>query len=269
MADRHVILALITDLGVRDPALAQFKAGVLALAHNFEFVDITHDIKPRDLLEAAFTLDRVYRDFPIRRTAFIVLVESLLGAPRRPLLATSMDYYYFAPDNGVLSFAYEHDDVSNVYHITAEHMITSPCGSLSAHRDVYASAVGWWVKGLDPTNFGDTVNDHVRVTLPKAQRTSPKEVKGIVLAVQRHGGLVTNISENDINAVRAELGPQVPFRAVLGDNSIPLLSGWAEGAPECVALYGPSGYVEIISAKGDASKTLSAKRGDAVAITFG
>src|SRR5687767_7980003 len=105
MAERHSIIALISDLGLRDPQIAQFKAAVLAINPLVHFVDVTHEIKSRGLLEAAFTLERVYRDFP-KRTVFVVLVDSVLGAPRRPILGVSMDYYYFAPDNGVLSFAY-------------------------------------------------------------------------------------------------------------------------------------------------------------------
>ena len=52
MSKRHSIIALITDLGQRDPAIAQFKASVLEVNPLVHFVDVTHEIKPRDLLEA-------------------------------------------------------------------------------------------------------------------------------------------------------------------------------------------------------------------------
>ena len=181
-----------------------------------------------------------------------------------------MDYYYFAPDNGVLSFAYEHDSVSNVYEVTAEHLITSNGGPLSQHRDIYGKAAGWLTKGIDSTNFGEPVTDHVRLNLPRATRTpGANEIKGMVLQVQRLGSLITNINENDINAVRQEVGAQVPFRAVVGDQSVPVAAGYVEGGPESLGVYGPAGYLEIISAKGDASKVLNAKRGDPVTVVFG
>ena len=268
MSERTSIIALISDLGTRDPALAQFKASVLAVNTNVRFVDVTHDIRPRDLLEAAFVLERVFREFQ-RRTVFVVLVDTLVAAPRRTVLAVSMDYYYFAPDNGVLSYAYQNDDLSKVYEVTAEHLVKLPAGPRAVHRDVFGPAVGWLTKGNDSSNFGEPLDNFVRTPLPQVARTSPSELKGMVLHVDRHGGLITNIHEGQVNAVRAEVGPQTPFRAVLSDVSIPVLGGWAEGAPETIAVYGPSGYLEIVSPKGDASKTLNSKRGDAVTVVFG
>ena len=268
MSERKSLIVLLSDLGQRDPAVAQFKAAVYAITTNIEFLDATHEIPPRNLLEGAFTLARLCKDFP-RRTAFVVLLEPVVGAPRRPILAVSMDYYYFAPDNGVLSFVYEEDDVSNVYGITAEHLVKTPTGPLSMHRDMYGTAVGWWAKGLDSSNFGEPLTDYQRVAIPKPQLNPPREMKGIVLHVSRNGGLVTNIHARDINALFAQAGQQVPFRVVMGDQSIPVVGGWAEGSPDVFATYGASSHLEIASAKADASKALNAKRGDAVTIVFG
>lgn len=268
MADRTSIVALISDLGTRDPTLAQFKSSVYAVNTNVEFVDVTHDIRPRDLLEAAFVLERTFRHFQ-RRAIFVVLVDSVLAMPRRAVLAVSMDYYYFAPDNGVLSYVYQNDDLSTVYEVTSEHMVSLPSRPRAMHLDVFGPAVGWLSKGTDSSNFGEPVDNYVKTPLPQVARTSPRELKGMVLHVDRYGALVTNIRENDINAVRAEVGPQVPFRAVLGDASVPVAAAWAEGGPETLAVYGSSGYLEIVAPKGDASKVLNGKRGDAVTVAFG
>lgn len=268
MSERKSLIVLLSDLGARDPAIAQFKSAVYQITSNIEFLDASHEIPPRNLLEGAFTLARLYKDFP-RRTAFVILLEAVVGAPRRPILAVSMDYYYFAPDNGVLSFVYEQDDVSTVYAITSEHLVRQPTGPLSMHRDMYGTAVGWWAKGLDSSNFGDPITDFQRVAVPKPQLVPPREMKGAILHVSRNGGLVTNVHTNDINAVFAQAGQQVPFRIVLGDQSIPVLGAWAEGAPDVFATYGASGHLEIVSAKADASKALNAKRGDAITIVFG
>ena len=54
MAERHFYVGIISDLGTRDPALAQFKASVLDVNPSVYFLDVTHEIKSRDLLEAAF-----------------------------------------------------------------------------------------------------------------------------------------------------------------------------------------------------------------------
>jgi hypothetical protein len=268
MAERISLVAVISDLGSHDPLVAQFRCAALNVNPNLEIVDISHEVRPHDLLEAAFLLERTYRDFPTR-TTFVVMVDQLLGVPRRPLLAVSMDYFYFAPDNGVLSYVYEHDSVSNVYHVTAEHYVKLPPGPLAAPRDTFGPAVGWLTKGIESANFGEAVQDHVKTPLPRAQRTSRNELKGMILCVDRYGSLVSNIHENDVNAVRHAVGPQEPFRAVIGDKSFPVVGGWAEGMPDVVAMYGSAAYVQVVSLKGDASKVVGAKRGDAIAIVFG
>ncbi len=268
MAERTPLIVLLSDLGSRDPAIAQFKAAVFGVTTNVKFLDATHEIEPRDLLEGAFTLACMFRDFA-RRTAFVVLVDPVLGAPRRSILAVSMDYFYFAPDNGVLSFVFEQDEISNVYGITAEHLVRPVEGPLSVHRDTFGTAVGWWAKGLDSSNFGEPITDYQRLALPKPQLVPPRELKGAVLQVSRHGMLVTNVHSNDINALYAQAGQKVPFRVVMGDQSISVASAWAEGAPDLFATYGAAGYLTIVSAKGSAAKTLNAKRGAPVSLVFG
>lgn len=267
-SERRSVIALITDLGTRDPTVSQFKAAVYAVNTNVEFVEITHEVKPHDLLEAAFLLERSYRDYPTR-AIFVVLVEQLLGAPRRPLLAVSMDYYYFAPDNGVLSFVYQTDSVSNVYHITADHYIKTQPGPLAPHADVYGPAVGWLTKGIESANFGDPVQDFVKTQLPTASRPAPNAIQGMVLHVDRFGSLITNISENQVNAVRHELGAQVPVRVVLGDKSVPMAGAYVEGGPEILGMFGHGGYLQVISARGEAATALGVKRGQTINVAFG
>lgn len=266
-AERIPLVALITDFGHRDPALVQFKAAALSVNPKIRFLDVSHEIRNRDLLEAAFLLERVYRDFPTR-TYFVVMVEQFTAAPRRPLLSVSMDYYYFAPDNGVLSFVYASDPPSNVYHVTAEHYIEHPVPPRNVHRDVYGRALGWLAKGIDSSNFGERVDDYVKLQVPQAQRSSPQEIQGSILQVERHGTCVTNIRYDMINAARGELGSDKRFKAQVKEKPIPIVGGWKEGGPELIAIYGPTGFLEIIAPKGDASKILEVKRGEAVRVLF-
>jgi hypothetical protein len=264
-AERIPVVALITDLGTRDPGVAQFKTAVLAVSPRTRFVDISLEVRPRDLLEAGFLLERCWRDFPIR-TYFVLLVDQLLAAPRRPLLSVSMDYYYFAPDNGVLSFQFESDPPSTVYHVTAEHYIDQPVPAGSVHRDVYGRAVGWLTKGIDSSNFGEVVEDYVRLAVPRAQRASPHAIHGQILHVDRHGSLVTNVPQTLIDAMRQEVGADKHLRAIVKDKAVPLVGRWPEGGPEACALYGASGYLEIVAPKGEASKVLDAGRTTAIQV---
>jgi S-adenosylmethionine hydrolase len=264
--DRLVVI--LSDLGTRDPAICQFKAAVVTINPEVRFLDATHEIRPHDLLEAAFTLGRIFEEFP-SRTIFALLLDQHRGAPKRPLLAVTMEHFYFAPDNGVLSFVYRKDPPSSVYHVTAEHYIETTAAPLAHHSQVYGSAVGWLSKGIESSNFGEPVTDFVQTQLPTAQRPQPQQIAGMVLHVDRFGSLVTNIPADLINATRHALGAQVPFQARIGDAPVPIIGGWQEGGPEVFGLYNASGFLEVCSAKGEAAKVLGAKRGDAAHVLFG
>jgi S-adenosylmethionine hydrolase len=266
--DNDRLVVVISDLGSRDPAVSSFKAAVLGVNRKVAFIDVSHEVRPHDLLEAAFLLERIFRSYPTR-TIFVLLVDQLRGLPRRPLLAVTMDHFFFAPDNGVLSYVYQNDPPSNVYHVTAEHYINQRAGALSHPGEVYGTAVGWLSKGIESSNFGEPVTDFVRTQVPQAQRSDPKTIQGMILHVDRFGSLVTNIPAGLINAARHELGAEVGFQARVGEKAVPVLGAWKEGGPEAFALYGPSGYLEICSAKGEAAKVLGAKRGDAAHVVFG
>ena len=75
-------IAFITDFGTRDHYVGAMKGVVLGICPEVSLVDITHEIRPRDLLEAAFVLERSFREFQ-RRTVFVVMVDSALAMPRQ------------------------------------------------------------------------------------------------------------------------------------------------------------------------------------------
>ena len=85
MQDRPVI-TLTTDFGHEDPFVGVMKGVILKINPHAEIVDITNDIRPHDIREAAFTIGANYRFFP-DDTIHIVVVDPGVGSQRRPKLA--------------------------------------------------------------------------------------------------------------------------------------------------------------------------------------
>jgi len=71
-------------------------------------VDITHNIMPFDLLDAAAG-DWLGVFLLSAETIHVVVVDPGVGTERRPLLASAQNQYFVAPDNGVLSVVYERE----------------------------------------------------------------------------------------------------------------------------------------------------------------
>src|SRR5690349_25176593 len=83
-------------------------------------VDISQSVQAFDVLDGALTITQAYRYFPSETTDMVV-VDPGVGTARRPILVTTDKHMFIAPDNGVLSRAYERESRLSVRHISAEH----------------------------------------------------------------------------------------------------------------------------------------------------
>lgn len=257
------IVTLTTDFGDADYYVGAMKGVVLDVCPDTEIIDLCHNVMAYDILDAAFTIAQSYQWFPLR-TVHVVVVDPGVGTQRRPLLVSGDRHFFVGPDNGVFSFIYAQQEKLSVYHITGEHYFHQPVSNTFHARDVFASVAAWVAKGVEPRQFGDEIEDYVKLAIPKAQAVNEKSWKGIVLKVDRFGNVITNIAAADCPALFAE--PTPPFKLTAGGKEITKLApNYSEGGQgEIFALLGSSGYLEIATNRGGASKLLALNRGGEV-----
>ena len=77
-----MIITLTTDFGLADPFVGMMKGVMLGIAPNAQLVDLTHEIRSYDILEAAFIVESSYRYFP-SGTVHVVVVDPGVGSERR------------------------------------------------------------------------------------------------------------------------------------------------------------------------------------------
>ena len=65
------IITLTTDLGLRDHYVASLKAQLLSKLEGCNIVDISHEVQPFNLGEAAYYVNNVLEDFPEGTVHFI------------------------------------------------------------------------------------------------------------------------------------------------------------------------------------------------------
>src|SRR5260221_4185846 len=98
----RTLVTLTTDFGQNDHFVGTIKGVILKLAPDAEIVDISHDVRPYDLLDGAFTLAQAYPYFP-NRTVHLVVVDPGVSTPRRPSLTTARAHYFMPPANVLLA----------------------------------------------------------------------------------------------------------------------------------------------------------------------
>lgn len=257
---RRPIITLLTDFGIADYYVGALKGVILNINPEAEIVDISHQVIPYDIVDAAFTLVQTYRYYPVR-TVHMVVVDPGVGTQRRPILATGDNHYFIAPDNGVLSLVYAQQENLSVREITAEHYFQAPVSETFHARDIFAPVAAYLSKGLEPYQFGEEISDFVRLQVPKPKPVSEKAWKGIVLKVDHFGNAITNFSRDDVPALFAEQPPAFKLKA--GEKEVSkLVHAYAAGAAgELFVILGSSGYLEVATNRGGAARLLGLNRG--------
>ena len=253
-------VTLLTDYGWNDYYVGAIKGAILDANPGVQIIDISHGVAAYDVLDGAFTLSQTYKYYPTG-TVHMVIVDPGVGTQRRPIIARGDRHYFVAPDNGVLSLVYAEQELLSVYEITAEHYYKQPTSNTFHGRDIFGPVAGWLSKGVDPDKFGDQITNFVKLGIPKAQKVTDKQWKGVALKIDRFGSVITNISAADCPQLFAE--PTPAFKVTIAGKVISkLLKNYGDGAKgEIFAILGGSDHLELSANKASAAQGLQARRG--------
>ena len=266
MAQRPII-TLTTDFGLNDHFVGTMKGVILKILPNAEIVDICHSVQAFDILDGALALAQSYSYFPTR-TVHLVVVDPGVGSARRPIIASSEEQNFVAPDNGVLSLMYAREERLSVRHITSDHYFLQPLSNTFHGRDIFAPVAAYLAKGVDHEKFGEEITDFVRFNAPRPKPADENTLRGVVLRVDRFGNLITNFTPQDAPALFQRQPPA--FKIVVGKREVSALrQNYAEGAPgEVFGILGSMGYLEIVSNRGSAAQLVGSGKGTEVQVIF-
>ncbi len=262
------IITLTTDYGARDPFTASVKGVILRINPQAQIVDISNEITPQDIWEAAYVLKSAYSHFP-KGTVHLAVVDPGVGSGRRPIVVVTESYYFVGPDNGIFSLIYRDAERLRVHHITSTHYFLPSPGPTFHGRDVFAPVAGWLAKGIPSGNFGEEITDFSKLNVPAPKVTS-NGIEGHVVHIDRFGNVITDILYQDIQPLLRE-GADLEAASVLaaGKEIKGLKKYYAEVAPGVPgAIINSSGALEIFMFKQNARTALSIKRGEVVRLTI-
>jgi S-adenosylmethionine hydrolase len=266
LANRPII-TLTTDFGLNDHFVGTMKGVILGIVPNAQIVDICHSVQPFDILDGALTIAQAYSYYPAH-TVHLVVVDPGVGSARRPILASSEEHNFIAPDNGVLSLMYAREERLSVRHISADHYFLQPLSNTFHGRDIFAPAAAFLAKGVDHEKFGEEITDFVRFNAPKPKAADARTLRGVVLKVDRFGNLITNITPEDVPWLFQSQPPA--FKIVIGKQEVTgMKMNYAEGAPgEVFGILGSMGYLEIAANRAAAVQLTGAGKGSEINVVL-
>jgi S-adenosyl-L-methionine hydrolase (adenosine-forming) len=257
-----MLITLTTDFGYRDAFVGIMKGVIATINPQARIIDVTHGIRPQDVMAAALTLRHAVNYFP-HRTIHVVVVDPGVGSTRRPLLIECAGNYFIGPDNGVLSLAVA-ETPKRVVQIANPQYRLKPTGTTFHGRDIFAPAAAHLALGAPISNFGERLSSIIEFKMPQAARAQNR-LDGEIIYIDGYGNLFTNIAEHDLTGLpRDRLSIAIGSTTVLG-----LAPSYdAVEAQNLAAVVNSWGMLEVAAYKANAQQKCNAKIGDKIILTW-
>lgn len=255
----------MTDFGEDDFFVASLKGVIAEISPSSRIIDITHRIPSFDIMSASFVLFSSYKYFP-SQTIFLVIVDPGVGSSRRILLAKTKNYFFIAPDNGVLSLILEKEEIEKLKEVKNNKFFLPELSSTFEGRDKMAPVAAWLSRGISCDEFGAEVHQYEKLEIQKPH-IKGNEIIGQIVYTDKFGNLITNIPGQMANLLQKKEGK---MRLALHVGEVEIESFVHSYSParkgELLFLVGSLGLVEIAAKENSAARILKAKANDEVRI---
>lgn len=261
-------VVLMTDFGLKSSYVAQMKGVMLDINPNIEFIDLTHGIHPQNIKEAAFVVKGSYKFFP-KNTIFLCIIDPEVGTERNIIILKTNDYYFIAPDNGLLTLVLETEKDREIYSVENSDYFSKKVSPTFHGRDIFAPVAAYLSLGTDIGKFGTKIKKTRKIMVEKLIIEENKnEVQGEVIYIDRFGNAVTSISGKYLRDKKVDFGNiEIKFK---GYYIMGISRSYADkGERELLATVGSNDYLEIAINKGNAEEECGIKTGDKVRLLFG
>ncbi len=270
------IITLTTDMGYRDHYVASIKGAILKLLPTASVIDISHEVKPFDVAEAAFHVANCYKDFPAG-TVHVIGVDSeplinFGGSDGAfPSILVFEGQYFISNDNGFFGSFLQDQQPEGFYRI--DNVLSNQELFKFPTKNMFIPAACRLLKGEDVASFASPEKSFKKAFVPNAL-IDTNLIKGSVIHVDVYGNLITNIHVS----LFERFGKDVPFTIYYRnkDYHIDEISPTYNSVPngEKVAIISENGWLEIAinrganASGGGAEKLFGLRIGDIIRIEF-
>lgn len=260
------IITLLTDFGTDDEYVGVMKGAILSVNPSAAIVDITHEVDPQDLVQAAYLI-RSYPGYFPPGTIHLVIVDPGVGSDRPIVAVERQGHCFLSPDNGILTLLVKEGSVDRSVTVDNERYFIKPVSRTFHGRDIFAPVGAHLSLGVDLKQLGKSVDPGSLCVLDieEASVDDSGDLAGNVISIDRFGNLITNIHRETIARFSETRGDEPLSIQVCGERITGLASSYSNGRPrELLAIIGSRGYLEIAVNSGAARQLLKAEKGASV-----
>ena len=273
------IITLTTDFGTKDHFAAAVKGALLSELSDAKVVDISHDISPFSIIEAAYVIQSAFSSFPVG-SIHIIGVDSEISEENKHIAVQLNDHFFICANNGIMSMICAEINPQKIVEINIHDKIASSFpvvdvfGKVGAHiaRGGTLEVVGKLITEIKPIkNISPVVKDE------------GSQVIGNVIYIDHYGNVITNIKKRFFESIQKGRRFEISARnhkfkrifehySDIVDFNIPIESRNDEG--QGLVVFNSSEYLEIavyrsnLTTVGSASSLLGLNMMDTVSINF-
>lgn len=255
------VITLTTDFGSGDYEAGVLKGVIWKIDPSVQIADLSHDISPQNVLEAALILWRSVPFFP-EGTIHVVVVDPGVGTARRGIAARFGSQYFVGPDNGLITLlldqAIKNQEIIHFVKLDQPQYWLTEVSNVFHGRDVFVPVAAHLASGTPISLLGTSINDPIRLEIP--QPTSIRGGwRGEVIHIDHFGNLSTNLNFSHLKTAKEV---RININGALITDLISTFGERPVGT--LIALLDSSGSLAISVVNGSAAQVLKARLGDKI-----
>nr|MDO8115192.1 SAM-dependent chlorinase/fluorinase [Candidatus Sigynarchaeota archaeon] len=221
-------IGLITDFGTRAGYVASLKGVILSIHSDCTIVDLSHDISPQNIVEAALFLDNCTLYFP-EGFIFLTVVDPGVGTSRKMLCMETKQkrQVFIAPDNGVLSLVAQSQGVAKLVTLENKKYWRETTSWTFHGRDIMAPVAAHVAAGTPIEKIGPTIDpgQMIKLSLPRESYVHDDgTIAGYILYADQFGNVITNVLEEELSKAGITLNDTLGITLVSGKKVLKAIS---------------------------------------------
>ena len=186
------IITLITDFVYKDQFVAQMKGEIYSNNPESQVVDISHNISPFNIMEAAYVLENSYKSFP-ENTIHIIDVDSEKNKEKKHIIVKLDNHYFITSDNGIMSILSQNINYQEIYEIS----ILNELKPMQSSLKTFSKVACHLSMGGKPEIVGKKINNLKNVkNLNPFVNSENTQIISSVIYIDHFGNVITNIKKS-------------------------------------------------------------------------
>lgn len=192
------VITLTTDFGTKDHFTAAVKGALLSEILEAKVVDVSHNISPFSILEAAYVIQNAFSSFPVG-SIHIIGVDSEISEENKHIVVQLNDHYFICANNGIMSMICAEINPQKIVEINIHDKISTSFPVL----DVFVKVAAHIARGGTLEVIGKIINEIKPIkNIVPIVRAGASQFVGSVIYIDHYGNVITNIKKRFFESIQ-------------------------------------------------------------------